>query len=88
MLSDPSHVVFLCCFLMDSRALMQEKTERRMVDLESMCIRKTASEVFKHNTLFSLPMTAEAPALPSSGGSNPSRCHLLSHLSLPHRRRS
>jgi hypothetical protein len=45
-LLDPSNIIFLCCFWLDSCAIRQKK-EQRMVVLGSKLIRKTASEAFE-----------------------------------------
>jgi hypothetical protein len=45
-LLDPSNIIFLCCFWLDSWATCQKKKEQKMVVLESKLIRKTASEAF------------------------------------------
>jgi hypothetical protein len=45
-LLDPSNIIFLCCFWLDSWAIRQKKKEQRMVVLGSKLIRKTASEAF------------------------------------------
>jgi hypothetical protein len=44
-LLDPSNVVFLCCFWLDSWAIRQKEKEKRMVVQGSKIIRKIASEV-------------------------------------------
>jgi hypothetical protein len=44
-LLDPSNVVFLCCFWLDSWAIRQKEKEKRMVVQGSRLIRKIASEV-------------------------------------------
>jgi hypothetical protein len=45
-LLDPSNIIFLCCFWLDSWATRQKKKEQRMVVLGSKLIRKTTSEAF------------------------------------------
>jgi hypothetical protein len=45
-LLDPSNIIFLCCFWLDSWATRQKKKEQKMVVLGSKLIRKTASEAF------------------------------------------
>jgi hypothetical protein len=45
-LLDPSNIIFLCCFWLDSWATHQKKKEQKMVVLESKLIRKTTSEAF------------------------------------------
>ena len=46
MLADPSNAVFLCCFWLDTWAILQKKKEKRIVELGSLRIRKTASDAF------------------------------------------
>ena len=46
MLADPSNAVFLCCFWLDTWAILQKKNEKRIVELGSLRIRKTANDVF------------------------------------------
>jgi hypothetical protein len=44
-LCDPSNVVFMCCFWLDSWAIRQKKKEKRKVGQGSRLIRRMASEV-------------------------------------------
>ena len=46
MLADPSNAVFLCCFWLDTWAILQKKKEKRIVELGSLRIRKTANDAF------------------------------------------
>jgi hypothetical protein len=43
---DPSNIIFLCCFWLDSWAIRQRKREQKMVVQGSKLIRKIASEAF------------------------------------------
>jgi hypothetical protein len=45
-LLDPSNVIFLCCFWLDSWAIRQREKEKKIVVQESKLIRNIASEAF------------------------------------------